>query len=58
MKLANAKVGDIFEYKGVMYEVISVNKWDVTCAYINDLYDKIRYTDKYLYCNFSKYLKV
>ena len=41
-----------------MYEVISVHKWSITCKYTNNLYDKQIFASKYLYCDFSKYVKV
>lgn len=58
IKVANLKIGDIFEHKNVMYEVINIHKWSITCRYINNLYDKQIFASKYLYCDFSKYIEV
>lgn len=49
VKLSNLNVGDIFMFKGVMYEITNKTQWISTCRYVND---------KYLYCNFSNYVKV
>lgn len=44
IKISRLKVGDIFCYRNVIYEVVMKNKWSTTC--------------KYLYCDFSNYTKV
>ena len=58
IKAANLKVGDIFEYRGVMYEVLAIRTWSVFCQYVNNLYGKQWFADKYLYCDISKHTKV
>lgn len=55
IKLSRLKVGDIFCYHGVIYEVVIKNAWTTTCRYIND---DITPIPKYLYCDFSNYTKV
>lgn len=51
IKISRLKVGDIFCYRNVIYEVVMKN----TCKYIND---DITPIPKYLYCDFSNYTKV
>lgn len=58
VKLSNLNVGDIFMYKGVMYEIINKTQWTSTCRYINDKYNTCWIGGKYLYCDFSNYTKV
>lgn len=59
VKLSNLNVGDIFMFKGVIYEITNKAQWISTCIYVNDKY---QYGDwpshKYLYCSFSNYVKV
>lgn len=52
VKVEKLNCGDLFEYKGVIYEVMYMTGWSVRCRYVNDKY---RYGDwwKYLYCDFS-----
>ena len=44
IKLSRLKVGDIFCYRGVIYEVVIKNAWPTTCRYANDAK-----TPKYIY---------
>ncbi len=53
IKLSRLKVGDIFCYRGVIYEVVIKNAWTTTCRYANDAK-----TPKYMYCDFNNYIKV
>lgn len=53
IKISRLKVGDIFCYRNVIYEVVMKNTWSTTCKYIND-----DTTPKYTYCDFSNYTKV
>lgn len=55
IKISRLKVGDIFCYRNVIYEVVMKNTWSTTCKYIND---DITPIPKYLYCDFSNYTKV
>lgn len=55
IKISRLKVGDIFCYRNVIYEVVMKNKWSTTCKYINDAITPI---SKYLYCDFNNYTKV
>lgn len=45
---------DLFEYKGVIYEVIYMAGWSVRCRYVNDKCNYGTWWD-YLYCDFSIY---
>lgn len=45
---------DLFEYKGVIYEVIYMAGWSVHCRYVNDKCNYGAWWD-YLYCDFSIY---
>ena len=56
-ELSNLKVGDIFIHKGVLYEIMSKYIWSSYCRYVNDNKPSSKY-QRYLYCNFSNYLKV
>lgn len=57
IKLSRLKVGDLFFHKGIIYEIISKDVWTTKCKYINDA--KTRWPiPKYLYCDFSNYIKV
>lgn len=59
VKLSNLNVGDIFMFKGVMYEITNKTQWISTCRYVNDKYQYGGWlSHKYLYCNFSNYVKV
>lgn len=49
IKISRLKVGDIFCYRNVIYEVVMKNAWSTTCKYINDAITPI---PKYLYCDF------
>lgn len=49
IKISRLKVGDIFCYRNVIYEVVMKNKWSTTCKYINEAITPI---PKYLYCDF------
>lgn len=55
IKISRLKVGDIFCYRNVIYEVVMKNTWSTTCKYINDTITPI---PKYPYCDFNKYTKV
>lgn len=55
IKISRLKVGDIFCYRNVIYEVVMKNKWSTTCKYISDAITPI---PKYLYCDFSNHTKV
>jgi hypothetical protein len=55
IKISRLKVGDIFCYRNVIYEVVMKNKWSTTCKYINDAITPI---PKYLYRDFNNYTKV
>jgi hypothetical protein len=50
IKISNLQEGDVFMYKGVMYEIIRKDKWETYC--------KGWLSSKYLYCKFSNYTKV
>nr|DAL32152.1 MAG TPA_asm: hypothetical protein [Caudoviricetes sp.] len=52
IKVGKLNPGDLFEYKGVIYEVMYIAGWSVRCKYVND---KSRYGTwwDYLYCDFS-----
>lgn len=43
---------DLFEYKGVIYEVMCMTGWSVRCRYVNDKCNYGTWWD-YLYCDFS-----
>lgn len=47
IKVGKLNPGDLFEYRGVIYEVIYMAGWSVRCGYVNDK----SLTD--LYCDFS-----
>ena len=53
IKLSRLKVGDIFCYRSVIYEVVIKNAWTTTCRYANDAK-----TPKYTYYDFNNYTKV
>lgn len=58
-KISNLKVGDLFMYKGVMYEIVRKDKWETYCKYVNDKYSPEGWFPReYLYCSFSNYTKV
>lgn len=59
VKISNLQVGDLFMYKGVMYEIVDKSKWETYCKYVNDKYSLEGWLlRKYLYCSFSNYTKV
>nr|UVY20663.1 MAG: hypothetical protein [Bacteriophage sp.] len=59
VKISNLQEGDLFMYKGVMYEIVHKDKWETYCKYINDKYSLgERLSRRYLYCSFSNYTKV
>lgn len=37
-EIFNLKVGDLFIYKGTVYEIIAKSKWTSLCGYLNDKY--------------------
>ena len=47
IRVGKLNPGDLFEYRGVIYEVIYMAGWSVRCRYVNDK----SLTD--LYCDFS-----
>lgn len=47
IEVGKLKIDDLFEYKGVIYEVMYIAGWSVRCRYVNDK----SLTD--LYCDFS-----
>lgn len=57
IEIFDLKVGDLFIYKGAVYEIIAKDKWTSKCKYLNDKYRFGRWC-KYLYCDFSNYIKV
>lgn len=56
-EIFNLKVGDLFIYKGTVYEIIAKSKWTSLCRYLNDKY-RFGGWYQYLYCDFSNYTKV
>ena len=54
--LSELKVGDLFKYKDIIYEVCQDLLWEKKCRYVND--KASRTTPDYLYCNFSIYTNV
>lgn len=40
-EIFNLKVGDLFIYKGTVYEIIAKSKWTSLCGYLNDKYPTI-----------------
>ena len=56
-KICNLKEGDLFQYKGIIYEVYRKGKWTTECRYPNDSYMRGMYSE-YLYCSFSNYTMV
>lgn len=59
IKISNLKVGGLFMYEGVMYEIVDKKKWETYCKYVNDKSHLGGWLSrKYLYCNFSNYTKV
>lgn len=57
IKISRLKVGDIFYYHNVIYEVVMKKTWSTTCKYINDTTNTIT-PFKYLYRDFNNYTKV
>lgn len=59
IEISNLKNGDLFKYRGVIYEIIDKGVWETYCKYINDKYELGGWlSSKYLYCNFSNYTRV
>lgn len=54
IEVGKLKIDDLFEYKGVIYEVIYMAGWSVRCRYVNDKCNYGTWWD-YLYCDFSIY---
>lgn len=57
IEIFKLKEGDIFIHKNITYEIIRKDKWTSCCRYVNDKYQFGRWC-KYLYCDFSNYIKV
>lgn len=55
IKVSELKVGDIFCYRDIIYEVVMKNTWTTTCKYVNDSITPI---PKYLYCDFNNFTRV
>lgn len=55
IKISRLKVGGIFCYRNVIYDVVMKNTWSTICKYINGAITPI---PKYLYCDFNNYTKV
>lgn len=36
IKISNLQEGDLFIYKGVMYEIVHKDKWETYCKYVNN----------------------
>lgn len=58
IKISNLQEGDVFMYKGVMYEIVHKDKWETYCKYVNDKSHIGWFSSEYLYCKFSNYTKV
>lgn len=59
VKISNLQEGDLFMYKGVIYEIVHKDKWETYCKYTNDKYSLEGWPSRrYLYCSFSNYTKV
>lgn len=58
IKISNLQEGDVFMYKGVMYEIVRKDKWETYCKYVNDKSHLGWFSSKYFYCKFSNYTKV
>lgn len=56
-KLSNLNIGDIFQYRDTIYEIVEKGVWHAKCKYINET-PKSEYSSKYLFINFSLYNKV
>ena len=50
IKISNLQEGDVFMYKGVMYEIVHKDKWETYCKYVNDKSHLGWFSSKYLYC--------
>lgn len=57
IEIFKLKEGDIFIHRNIVYEIIRKDKWTSCCRYVNDKY-KLGGWCKYLYCDFSNYIKV
>lgn len=53
IKISNLQEGDVFMYKGVMYEIVHKDKWETYCKYVNDKSHLGWLSRKYLYCKFK-----
>jgi hypothetical protein len=53
VKVGKLNRGDLFKYKGVIYEVIYMAGWSVRCRYVNDKCNYGTWLDYHLYCDFS-----
>jgi hypothetical protein len=42
IKISNLQEGDVFMYKGVMYEIVHKDKWETYCKYVNDKYSLLK----------------
>lgn len=59
IKISNLQEGDVFMYKGVMYEIVHKDKWETYCKCVNDKSHLGGwFSSEYLYCKFSNYTKV
>lgn len=57
IKISNLQEGDLFMYKGVMYEIVHKDKWETYCKYVNDKSHLGGwFSSEYLYCKFSNYI--
>lgn len=53
IEVGKLKIDDLFEYKGVIYEVMYIAGWSVRCRYVNDKCNYGTWLDYHLYCDFS-----
>ncbi len=53
VKVGKLNRGDLFKYKGEIYEVMYMTGWSVCCRYVNDKCNYGTWLDYYLYCDFS-----
>lgn len=59
VKISNLQEGDLFMYKGVIYEIVDKSKWETYCKYVNDKSHLGKWlSSEYIYCKFSNYTKV
>ena len=59
-KICNLKEGDLFQYKGIIYEVWIKRQLETMCRYVNEHASTGYYGgySEYLYCSFSNYTMV